>query len=196
MAKEMSPKEAWTAVVQAIHDACHEKVYGWHEHRVACDLTGLLEAPVEEQFRFVKSRAVRGTDRVNQERISAVAVQTAEQARAILTYANALQYVPGTRVGAARIVDLESAKRSLYLKAFAKHLKDKGAKAVELANKYGITLTEAGRLEGTGDSDFQAYITSVTATEAWNAKGAAELARVEAERAARTAAKKADEDEL
>jgi len=183
----------WQSFIEAVHTEVHGKVLGWHGENISINLDGFLTAPEAEQKAFMFQMATRGLCRVVAEQISASAVKTVEEATARATYTGELgSYQAGTRVGTVRIDSPEKAAESLYLKNLTGLLKEKNPAAMNIATRFGLGLTDKGRLTGSESEDFQKYLSKKVKDKYWADKGAEEFKRLEVERAAKVGKKQAE----
>lgn len=189
----MKAGDAFKALIEAIYANTHGKVFGWHGQNVTGNLEGLLEDSIENQLSFLEGVATRGTDRVIQERISATAVNTLEQAQERATYADLLTYEPGTRVGVSRLNSAQDCAEAAVINA----LKDgKSEKAAARRAEFGLELKtdKNGKVIGLTNTEseaFQAYLAETAGKEPFATIGVKEWEKRQADKAAKKDAKDA-----
>ena len=191
----MKKQDVVDVLIDGLIANTHGKAFGWKGQQVVGNMDGLKDATLEDQVGFLQEMLNRGVDRVIAERISNASVKTLEQAAERASYADLQNYERGTRVGGTRINTVDDAAKSLWFANFKTLLADKKEGAVKLAATFGITLeeviSEGGRklkkLVGIDNPEFVAYLAERIAKPDYQEKGAKELARVQAERAAKGA---------
>jgi hypothetical protein len=192
----MKKGEAFDAIVNHLFVACNGYALTAQGNQVHLHLDGFLEAPIEEQVSFLNQMTVKGLLRASAERVSSA--KSEQEAQAKLELEMVMGYQMGARGAVARITTVDQAAVAVWVRNFTKGFKDGKSAFVKLAGELGVTLVEkvsdGGKkmtvLSGhTDNATFNEYVSVRTAKPDYQKLGEKELARLQAERDAKTSKK-------